>query len=243
MLEAGRLTVSITIEHSSFSHILIFNSQLSSYIMDIYSVDYLAVSGHSWLHRLPARVKLIALAIIIAVVLAMHLLVVSAAVLAGMLLLAVSARLPLRIVIALICYPLVFIVLLVLSLQHATVWMLVPLVTRVLALTASVILVLLTTSYPAIFNALGHVLPGGFVTALFFTYRSLFIIGGSIANVQTALHLRGGISWRRPITSLKNYGAALAHVLIYAIELSQRVAENLTVRGFQNRIYSLRKQP
>ena len=211
--------------------------------MDIYYLDYLAVSGRSWLHRLPAQVKLIALACIIGLVLAVHLLPISAAVLVGMLLLAVSARLPLRTYIALTCYPLVFLIILFISMEHVTVFSVLPLVTRVLAITASVILVLLTTSYPAIFGALGHVLPGGLVTALFFTYRSLFILGASITNAQVALHLRGGISWRRPITSLKNYGAALAHVLIYAIELSQRMAENLTVRGFNNRIYHIGRQP
>ena len=207
--------------------------------MDIYHVDYLAVSGRSWVHRLPAGVKLIALACLAATVLALHALPVSTAVLGAVLLLAASARLPFRTVMALTCYPLVFLLLIVLSMEHLTVYAVVPLAMRVLAITASVILLLLTTSYPAIFAALGRVVPGGLVTALFFTYRALFILSTCILNVQTALHLRGGMHWRHPMASLRNLGMALAHVLVHAIEISQRMAENLTVRGFNNHIYSL----
>ena len=207
--------------------------------MNLYYLDYLAVSGRSWLHHVPAWVKLLTLLIIIGVVLTLQRWPLSAVVLAGMLALAISARLPLRTFIALTVYPLIFLLLLFLSVKHLTVGTAIPLLLRVLAITASVILVLLTTSYPAIFKALGRVLPGELVTTLFFTYRALFILSTSFDNARTALHLRGGIDWLHPVNTLKNLGTALAHVLVHAIELSQRMAENLVVRGFQNRIYHL----
>ena len=202
-------------------------------------MDYLAVSGQSWLHRLPAGVKLLALAGVLAVVLSIHSLPLYAGVLAVVLLLAASARLPLLTLIALTLYPLVFLAMLMISIEHLTVLSAATLAMRVLASTASIILVLLTTSYPAIFGALGRVLPAGFVAALFFTYRALFIINSIIINTRVAFHLRGGLSYRHPLASLKNLGTALAHVLVHAIETSQRMAENLTVRGFQSRVYYL----
>ncbi|MHB9131407.1 MAG: energy-coupling factor transporter transmembrane component T family protein [Armatimonadota bacterium] len=211
--------------------------------MDLYYVDYLAVSGRSWLHRLPAGVKLISLLVIIAGVLALHTLPVYVAVLGGVLLFAVSARLPLRTYLALSSYPLVFLLIMFFSADQLTVRSVLTLAVRVLALTASVVLVLLTTSYPAIFAVLGRVLPSGLVAALFFTYRALFILSTCLINVKTALHLRGGMNWRHPMVSLKNLGNGLAHVLIHAIEMSQRVAESLVVRGFNNRIYSLGRKP
>lgn len=128
--------------------------------MDLYELDYLAVSGQSWLHRLPAGVKLLALAGVLAVVLSIHSLPLYAGVLAVVLLLAASARLPLLTLIALTLYPLVFLAMLMISIEHLTVLSAATLAMRVLASTASIILVLLTTSYPAIFGALGRVLPG-----------------------------------------------------------------------------------
>ena len=207
--------------------------------MDLYYIDYVAVSGRSWLHRLPAGVKLVTMVLVIALVLAIPRWPVASVVLGVMLLLAISARLPLRTLAVLLGYPLIFLVILAFSIKHVTVYAILPLAVRMLAITASVVLVVLTTSYPAIFGALGRIIPGGLVTALFFTYRSLFILSTSITNVRTALHLRGGMEWRHPLAALKNLGAALAHVLVHAIELSQRMADNLTIRGFNNRIYYL----
>lgn len=205
--------------------------------MDLYYLDYLAISGRSWLHRTPAGGKLVALALLIVVVLTVRSLMVSATVLATLLLLAVSARLPLRVYLGLTLYPLVFLAIIFLSMDGLTLLGGLTLAARVLAITAGVILVLLSTGYPAIFAALGRVLPGGLVAALFFTYRALFILSDSITHAHTALHLRGGISARRPLASIRNMGAVLAHVLVHAVETSQRMAENMTVRGFKERIY------
>lgn len=207
--------------------------------MDLYAIDYLAVSGRSWLHRLPAGIKLILLALIIAVLLVFQTLPVALAALGAVLLLALSARVRLRTLFPLALYPLIFLLVLFFSVQHLTLLIVLNTVARVLAITMSIVLVLLTTSFPALFGALGRVLPGSLVTALFFTYRAIFILSTSFVNMQTALHLRGGINWRHPRASLRNLGMALAHVLVHAIEMSQRMAEVLTVRGFQNRIYAL----
>ncbi len=211
--------------------------------MNLYHIDYLAVSGTSGLHRTPAGVKLCVLAGVIAVLLTWRTVPVAFSTLGALWLLAAFEDLPLRTLLALVSYPLVFLAVLLISVQHLTVAGALPLVLRVLALTSAVVLLLLTTTYPAIFSALGRVLPSGLVTALFFTYRALFILSGSLDNARTALHLRAGLSWRHPAATLRNLGTALAHVLVEAIELSQRMAENLTVRGFDNRIYTLERRP
>lgn len=207
--------------------------------MDLYYIDYISVSGNSWLHRLAAGIKLLALIAIISVALSIHSLPLHIAIFAAMLLLAFSARLPMGTMLGMTLYPLIFLLIIFLSIEHLTFAAGLALTMRVLAITASVILVLLTTSYPAIFGILSRVLPGALVAALFFTYRSLFIISKSINNARLVFHLRGGVSWRHPIKSLQNMGAALAHVLVHAIEMSQRMAESLTVRGYNNRIYYL----
>lgn len=211
--------------------------------MDIFYLDYVAVSGTSGLHRAPAWAKLLALAAMIALLLAASSLYLYAGVLLLCLVLAASARLSLPAYLGLTAYPLLFLALLLFSIDGLTWRVALGLGLRVLAISGGVLLLLFTTSYPAIFAALGRVLPGPLVAALFFTYRSLFILYSSLTNVRTALHLRGGIDWRHPLATLRNIGTALAHLLVHAIEMSQRMAESLTVRGFQQRISHLGRTP
>lgn len=207
--------------------------------MDLYRIDFVAVTGRGALHCLPAWAKLLGLAAVIAVVLAVPSWPLHAGLFAGLLLLAVLARVPLGLLLGLTAYPLIFLAFLAFSIEGLTVWVAVALAARVLAITAAVVLLILTTSFPALFSTLGRVLPGSLTAAFFFTYRALFILSVCLTHARTALHLRGGLNWRRPLHSLSNLGRVLAHVVVHAIETSQRVADNLTVRGYADRIYDL----
>ena len=207
--------------------------------MDLYYIDYISVSGRSWLHRAPAGAKMLALVAIIAVLLAFESISVEAGIALGILAMAFSARIPMRLYLPLMFYPVVFLVILFLSIEGLT-WHATGIIgLRVLALTGSVVLFLMTTSYPRIFGTLSRVLPGFLVAALFFTYRSIFLIADSVVNVRIAMHLRGGMDWKRPMATLRNFGMALGHIMVHSIDMSQRMADSLAVRGFANRIYYL----
>ena len=207
--------------------------------MDLYYIDYISVSGRSWLHRAPAWIKMLALVAIIAVLLAFESISVEAGIALGILAMAVSARIPMRLYLPLILYPVVFLVILFLSIEGLT-WHATGIIgLRVLAITGTVVLFLMTTSYPRIFGTLSRVLPGFLVAALFFTYRSIFLIADSVVNVRIAMHLRGGMDWKRPMATLRNFGMALGHIMVHSIDMSQRMADSLAVRGFANRIYYL----
>ena len=207
--------------------------------MDLYYIDFISVSGRSWLHRAPAGAKMIALLAIIAVLLAFENIPVEVGIAIGILAMAFSARIPMRLYLPLILYPVVFLVILFLSIEGLT-WHATGIIgLRVLALTGSVVLFLMTTSYPKIFGTLSRVLPSFLVAALFLTYRSIFLISDSITNVRIAMHLRGGIDWKRPMATLKTFGMALGHIMVHSIDMSQRMADGMAVRGFANRIYYL----
>lgn len=205
--------------------------------MDIYSIDYISVLGRSWLHRVPTGIKLFGVALIIGVLLYRQSILLEAIVLAVVLAAALSARLPMRMFLGITLYPLVFLVIVFLSIRGLTLNIALTFALRVLAITASVVTLFMSTSYPAIFKTLGRVLPGFLVTALFFTYRSLFVIADSLNNIRTAMHLRGGVNWKHPISTLRNFGMALGHFLVHTIESSERMADSLKIRGFSNRIY------
>ena len=207
--------------------------------MDLYQIDHMAVSGRSWLHRLPAAAKLLALAALIAVLLWLHTVVPMAVALGLVLVAAVSARLPWKTFVALAVYPLFFLLILFVSTRGLTVVSAALLTTRVLAITGAVILYVLTTPYPDTFAALSRVLPAFLTAALFFTYRSLLVISDSLNNARIALHTRGAVDWRRPISTVRQFGLALGHTMVNSIDASERMAEALVVRGFANRVYSL----
>jgi energy-coupling factor transporter transmembrane protein EcfT len=207
--------------------------------MDLYYIDYISVSGRSWLHRLHPAVKMAALVAIIAVLLSLRYALLDLAMAVLVVILALTACLPMRIYLPLMLYPLVFLLVLFISVNGLPLSAALMLGFRVLAITGSVVLFLMTTSFPAIFGTLSRVLPGPLVAALFFTYRALFIISDGISDVRTALHLRGGIDWKRPGFTLNHLGSALGHFMVHTIDTSQRMGDSLRVRGFANRVYYL----
>jgi cobalt/nickel transport system permease protein len=108
---------------------------------------------------------------------------------------------------------------------------------KVLCGSTGVVLLLATTPYPSIFSVLGRVLPSSFVTALFLTYRSIFILINILEETQHALYLRGGFQWRRPSRSLINISNAFGHLIIKGIDASEKMYESMVLRGFKNKIY------
>jgi energy-coupling factor transporter transmembrane protein EcfT len=208
-------------------------------MMDLYYIDYVSVSRKSWLHGIRAEAKMLVLAAVIVVLLSVQSLPLEVGIVFAALIAALSARLPMKIYLPLTLYPVIFLVVLYLSIEGLTLHTALVLGFRVLAVTASVVLFFLSTSYPVVFGVLGRFLPGFLVAALFFSYRSIFIISSSINNVRIAIHLRGGFNWRHPVSTLRHFGTALGHFLVHSIDTSVRIGDGLRLRGFKNRIYYL----
>ncbi|MDD2486732.1 MAG: CbiQ family ECF transporter T component [bacterium] len=210
--------------------------------MDLNYIDYISISGRSWLHRSPAGFKILFLSAVMIILLSVPSWRLPAIVTAVMITIALSARLPLKLVLALSLYPVIFIVIFLFSVSGLTLSILATTSLRIISITLAVVIFFLSTSFPAVFAALGRILPDFLVTALFFTYRSIFLLSDSFADIYTALHLRGGIDFRRPVFSFSRLGMALGHFLGHIIAASQRMADNLKLRGFHNRIYYLGKK-
>jgi energy-coupling factor transporter transmembrane protein EcfT len=198
-------------------------------------LDYSAVEGKSWLHRLSPKWKIIGMVFVLsAIVTVMNLpgLLLLYAILLGLFLL---SRIPLKIF-SLTLYPLIFAVLFVFISGFQILFILLVFV-KVLCGSTGVVLLLATTPYPSIFRILGRFLPPLFVTALFLTYRSIFILLNVFEDTQHALHLRGGFRWRNPWRSLTNISNAFGHLIIKGIEGSESMYESMVIRGFKNKIY------
>ena len=198
-------------------------------------LDYLAIEGKSFLHRVSPKVKIIGMVIVLSGIVTLRTLPGLLLLYAILLALFFISKVPLKIF-SLTLYPLVFAVLFI-FISGFQLLFIILIFLKVLSGSTGVVLLLTTTPYPSIFHLLGKVLPSLFVTALFLTYRSIFILLKVLEETQEALYLRGGFQWRHPWRSLINISNAFGHLIIKGIDASEKMYESMVLRGFKNKIH------
>jgi len=204
-------------------------------VIQLSYLDYSAMEGKSRLHRLSATSKVIGMMLVLLFIVTMRNL--PGLVLLYLVLLALffGSRVPLKIF-SLTFYPLIFAVLFI-FISGFEIFFILLVFLKVLCGSTGIVLLLATTPYPAIFSILGRFLPSLFVTALFLTYRSIFILLSVFEETQDALYLRGGIQWMHPWRSLTNISNAFGHLIIRGIDASEKMYEGMILRGFKNKIH------
>lgn len=203
-------------------------------MMQLSYLDYSAVEGKSRLHRLPTTVKLVGVGLVLCAVVLIRNLPVLLGLYAFLILLFFRSRVP-RGIFSLTFYPLIFAILFVFISGFQMGFILLVFL-KVLCGSTGVVLLLATTPYPAVFSVLGKVFPSLFVTALFLTYRSVFILLAILEETQHAIYLRGGFQWQHPWRSLNNVANAFGHLIIKGIDASERMYESMLLRGFEGKI-------
>ena len=198
-------------------------------------LDYSAVEGKSRLHRYSPMVKMIGMGLVLFGVVTLRSLTGLLLLYAFLLALFLMSRIPLKIF-SLTLYPLIF-ALFFIFLSGFQIYFILLLFLKVLCGSTGVVLLLATTPYPSVFRALGKFLPGLFVTALFLTYRSVFILLEVFEETEHALHLRGGVQWKHPWRTLINISNAFGHLLIKGIDNSEKMYESMVLRGFKDKIH------
>jgi cobalt/nickel transport system permease protein len=202
-------------------------------------VDLRANQGGTVWHRASALAKLLlAVAVLAVAVFAPSWRVLLVAhVLAWML--ALSSRLPVRLVAAIASYPILFSALFVIARWDGT-WQ-TPLVLVLRPLTASLLAAWLvgTTPYPDLFAPVARVLPRPAGDSLFLTYRALFALLQRADALWRALRLRGGFAGpaRR---RLSHAGEGLGVLVVHSFERSRRIYETMHLRGHSGRVCGCR---
>jgi cobalt/nickel transport system permease protein len=198
-------------------------------------LDYSAVEGKSFLHRLSPVLKIVGMLFVLFVIVTVR--NVQGLFLLYMILLILFfiARVPKKIF-SLTLYPLIFAVLFI-FLSGFQILFILLIFLKVLCGSTGVVLLLASTPYPSIFSVLGRVLPSSFVMALFLTYRSVFILLNVLEETQHALYFRGGVQWRHPWRSLINISNAFGHLIIRGIDASEKMYESMILRGFKGRVH------
>jgi energy-coupling factor transporter transmembrane protein EcfT len=198
-------------------------------------LDYIAVERKTVLHRLSPTLKIIGMGLVLLGLVTLRVLPGLLLLYAILLVLFFLSRIPLKIF-SLTLYPLIFAFLFI-FLSGFQIHFILMVFLKVLCGSTGVVLLLATTPYPSIFSVLGKVLPSSFVTALFLTYRSIFILLNILEETQHALYLRGGFQWKHPWRSLINISNAFGHLIIKGIDASEKMYESMVLRGFKNKIY------
>jgi cobalt/nickel transport system permease protein len=198
-------------------------------------LDYSAIEGKGFLHRVSPKVKIIGMVIVLSGIVTLRNLPGLFLLYAILLALFFISKVPLKIF-SLTLYPLIFAVLFI-FISGFQLHFIILIFLKVLSGSTGVVLLLATTPYPSIFHLLGKVLPSLFVTALFLTYRSIFILLKVLEETQEALYLRGGFQWRHPWRSLINISNAFGHLIIKGIDSSEKMYESMVLRGFKNKIH------
>jgi len=198
-------------------------------------LDYSAVEGKSFLHRLSPALKIIGMLLVLFVIVTVRNLLGLFLLYVILLTLFFIARVPVKIF-SLTLYPLIFAILFI-FLSGFQIFFILLIFLKVLCGSTGVVLLLASTPYPSIFSILGRVLPSTFVMALFLTYRSIFILLTVLEETQHALYLRGGVQWKHPWRSLINVSNAFGHLIIRGIDASEKMHESMVLRGFEDRIH------
>jgi energy-coupling factor transporter transmembrane protein EcfT len=193
-------------------------------------LDYIAVERKSFLHRLSPKLKIIGMILVLFVIVTVRNLPGLFLLYVILLTLFFTARIPAKIF-SLTLYPLIFAILFI-FLSGFQIFFILLIFLKVLCGSTGVVLLLASTPYPSIFSVLGRFLPSSFVTALFLTYRSIFIL----LNV-----LRGGVQWKHPWRSLINISNGFGHLIIQGIDASERMYESMVLRGFKDKIHYRRE--
>ena len=199
-------------------------------------LDYWATTGRGWLHRVPAWAKLLWLAGVVAALVLVYDFVFYAALYALLLATLFTSRLPARRILVASAYPLVFLVLVFLSVRGIELFAVLYFAVRVMAVTLTVLLIVATTPVPRLLAA-GRFLPRFLVAGLFLTYRAMFILADVARDVRIAYRLRGAPGWRRPRRFVVNTGRAVGYVVLAALARSEDAAAALKVRGFDGRMH------
>ena len=202
-------------------------------------IDLLASSGRTPWHRASALGKLLLalLLVLLAVFVpgwhALAVLLVTAAALA------LTARLPLRLLVAAMTAPLFFAALFLLAHWGGGNTDLAALALRPVIASVTALWLVGTTPYPDLFAPISRLLPRVVGDSLFLTYRAVFALLDRVERLSRAMLLRGGLTGPLPQRASR-MGEAIGTVVLSGFDRSQRLYQTMLLRGHSGRICGCR---
>lgn len=205
--------------------------------MKIADLDYYAIFGNTFLHKIKTKYKLASLLFLLLGVLIFKNIIFYILIYSILILLISFSGIPKRKAFAASLYPLIFTVIFLISCENMSLLNILTLVLRVLCISTSLIILIFTTSYTEIFRTLSMFLPEIIVNILFNTYRALFIIGNILENLLVTIKLRGKIDFLKPLQTLEIFGNLIGFFIIKSIETGEKMHDGIKLRGYSDKFF------
>ena len=202
-------------------------------------IDHLASAGDSPWHRASALTKLALLLTYVTIAVVTPSWAVLAALLGTLVAMCVSARAPVKLMVAAAATPFFFAF--VFALAHVRTDWDEPLVLFARPMVASLCAVwlVITTPYPDLFAPISRILPRGVGDGLFLTYRAVFALYARVERMGSTLKLRGAMA--RPMGQrFAVLGEAVGTVVVSGFDRSHRLYQTMLLRGHSGRICGCR---
>ena len=211
--------------------------------MMIETLDRLAYTTNNFLTRTSIIVKILFVAVVIAGISSTYSLTLLLTWYAILLAMMARKDFPLYTLFKISLYPLVFVLVFGISFLWGD-WVSIAIIGMKVIIASTTLLTLIaSTPYPAIFKTLQPAISPLFASILFLSYRSLFVLSYTFSETMSTLRLRGAFRIHHPIASLRAIGQGVGVTLLKSLHLSETMYDTMRLRGFHNKIYFTRKSP
>lgn len=202
-------------------------------------IDYLASSGRSPWHRASAFPKLLLTVLFVALAVSTPSWGVLIMLLVAALTLCVTARVPVKLIVAAATTPILFSFIFVFAHARADWYEPLILFARPMVSSLTAVWLVASTPYPDLFAPLSRILPRAVGDGLFLTYRAVFALMDQVERMWKALRLRGAMA--RPVRQrFAVMGEAVGTVVLAGFDRSHRLYQAMRLRGHSGRICGCR---
>lgn len=206
--------------------------------MDVAIIDYYANHGKSFLHKAKAFWKIIFTAMIIASIIITNDFYLLLGIYIALVTIAVWTKLPVTKILTIAAYPAIFALIFALAMWNGS-WLRAGVIMlKALSAALTMVILIVTTPYPDIFNVIRPIVPKIISEGLFVTYRSVFILLELTDDLIKGLKVRGGITRRKYINNVKNFSSGIGLLLVRGFDFSEKFYGVMNVRGYGGKISS-----
>jgi cobalt/nickel transport system permease protein len=206
--------------------------------MDVAIIDYYANHGKSFLHKAKAFWKIMFTALIIASIIIANEFYLLLGIYIALVTIAIWTKLPVTKILTIAAYPAIFALIFALASWNGS-WLRAGVIMlKALSAALTMVILIVTTPYPDIFNVIRPIVPKIIAEGLFVTYRSVFILLELTDGLIKGLKIRGGITRRKYINNVKNFSSGIGLLLVRGFDFSEKFYGVMNVRGYDGKISS-----
>ncbi len=206
--------------------------------MDVAIIDYYANHGKSFLHKAKAFWKIIFAALIIASIIITNEFYLLLCIYIALVTIAIWTKLSVTKILTIATYPAIFALIFAIASWNGS-WLRAGVIMlKALSAALTMVILIVTTPYPDVFNAIRPAVPKIIAEGLFVTYRSVFILLELTDDLIKGLKVRGGITRRKYISNVKNFSSGIGLLIVRGFDYSEKFYGVMNVRGYGGKISS-----